>query len=265
LHRQSGQAVVTLRDATGRRRDLLLGKHDTPESRVEYLRVLAEWEAAGRQLSPRGEGGTAPGDLSVDELILRFWKHAEQHYRHPDGRPTTELDGFRFSLRPLRVLYGGTLAKDFGPLALKAVRQAMASGSWMPEEEKAKRQEAGKPAGLSRALVNQRVRRIVRMFKWAVSEELVQEPVYRALTTVRGLEKGRTEARETEPVGPVSESHALAVLPFVLPPVAAMVQLQVLTGMRPGEACVMRACDIDLSGAVWLYRPAQHKTAHRAR
>ena len=24
----------------------------------------------------------------------------------------------------------------------------------------------------------------------------------------------------------------------------------------------MRACDIDMSGAVWLYRPADHKTAH---
>lgn len=42
LHKQSGQAVVTLSDGLGRRRDVLLGRHGTPESRVEYARVIAE-------------------------------------------------------------------------------------------------------------------------------------------------------------------------------------------------------------------------------
>jgi integrase len=44
-----------------------------------------------------------------------------------------------------------------------------------------------------------------------------------------------------------------------------MIQLQRLTGARPGEVCSMRACDIDMSGKVWLYRPAQHKTRHRGK
>jgi hypothetical protein len=48
-HKQSGQAVVTLPDGLGGRRDVLLGKYDTPESRAEYARVLAEWEASGRR------------------------------------------------------------------------------------------------------------------------------------------------------------------------------------------------------------------------
>ena len=43
LHKQSGQAVVTLRHpATGLRRDILLGRQGTPESQREYARVLAE-------------------------------------------------------------------------------------------------------------------------------------------------------------------------------------------------------------------------------
>ena len=41
---------------------MLLGKHDPPESRAEYLRVLAEWEAAGRQLRNRA---------ALAELLLR--------------------------------------------------------------------------------------------------------------------------------------------------------------------------------------------------
>jgi integrase len=119
--------------------------------------------------------------------------------------------------------------------------------------------------GWCRNVVNQRCRRIVRAFKWAVSEELIPESTWRALTTVRGLERGRTEAKETEPVGPVADSVVEATLPFVLPAVAAMVRLQRLTGMRPGEACGMRSCDLDTAGPVWLYRPAVHKTAHRGK
>ena len=47
LHKPSGQAVVTLNG-----KDFYLGKHGTPESRAEYDRFLAEWLAAGRQLTP---------------------------------------------------------------------------------------------------------------------------------------------------------------------------------------------------------------------
>jgi integrase len=49
-----------------------------------------------------------------------------------------------------------------------------------------------------------------------------------------------------------------------------MVQLQLLTGMRPGELVILRAIDLDTAGKVWLYRPGSdqgaegaHKTAHR--
>ena len=60
----------------------------------------------------------------MNELILRFWPHAEMHYRHPDGNPTSELADYKLSLRPLRHSYGHTPAREFGPLALKAARQA---------------------------------------------------------------------------------------------------------------------------------------------
>jgi integrase len=68
--------------------------------------------------------------------------------------------------------------------------------------------------------------------------------------------------RETEPVKPVPEVFVNAAQPFMPPPVRAMVELQLLTGMRPGETCIIRAIDIDMTGRVWIYRPATHKTAH---
>jgi integrase len=174
------------------------------------------------------------------------------HYRHPDGNPTSELADYKLSLRPLRHSYGHTPAREFGPLALKAARQAMVDD------------------GLSRGVVNQRVGRIRRMFKWAVAEQLLPETVYRALMTVPGLQRGRSEARETEPVRPVADTVVEATLPYLRPQVAAMVRLQRATGMRPGEVVLIRRMDLDTAGKVWLYRPGsdrgpagQHKMAWR--
>jgi integrase len=42
-----------------------------------------------------------------------------------------------------------------------------------------------------------------------------------------------------------------------------MIQLQRLTGMRSGEVVIMRACDIDITGEVWLYTPSDHKNKWR--
>jgi integrase len=41
-----------------------------------------------------------------------------------------------------------------------------------------------------------------------------------------------------------------------------MIDLQLLTGARPGELCVMRVCDLDTSSRIWIYRPESHKTQH---
>jgi integrase len=103
------------------------------------------------------------------------------------------------------------------------------------------------------------------MFRWAVGNELIPAAVYQALTAVEGLRAGRESVRETEPVGPVPDEHVAAALPHMSAPVRAMVQVQRLTGMRPGEVTRMRGADIDRSGAVWLYRPARHKNRWRGK
>jgi integrase len=252
LHRQSNQAVVTLPDGRGRRRDVLLGTFGSSESRAEYARVVAEWEANGRRLP----GPAAVADLSVNELVVAFWHHAEQHYRRPDGTPTNELHDFRLSIRPLVHLYGFTRARDFGPLGLKAVRRLMVEGYEHPEY--------GPQAALARGVVNQRVGRIRRLFRWAVENELVPPSVVHGLEAVRGLQRGRSAAHETEPVKPVPEPFVEATLPQLLPQVAAMVWLQRLTGMRPGEVCVMRGIDLEMTGQVWLFRPGSDQGPHGA-
>ena len=265
-------AVVTLPDGLGGRRDVPLGAYDTPESRQAYHRVLAEWEANGRQLARAGD------DLSINELVLRFLEWARTYYRHPDGRPTRELEDYHLSFRQLVRLYGLTRARDFGPLALKAVRNQMMREPVVrrvnvcgPDGKPLRDPATGKPqkeekillVGWGRGLINQRVGRIKRLFRWAVSEELLPQTVAGALASVEGLKRGRSPAREGAPVKPVPPAHVAAILTNLLPPVRAMVELQLATGMRSGELCAMRGIDLETSGTVWAYRPADHKTSYR--
>src|SRR5215471_13144300 len=124
LHKQSGQAVVTLTDGLGTRRDVLLGRHGTKESRQEYARVIAEWEASGRRLPAKSAEPSAPSDLSVNELVLAYWEFAEAFYGFKHSRKGTSFN-IRDVLSLLKNLYGDTRAADFGPLALKACRAEM--------------------------------------------------------------------------------------------------------------------------------------------
>ena len=110
--------------------------------------------------------------------------------------------------------------------------------------------------------INARVKRIRRMFRWAVENELVPASVLHGLSAVAPLKRGRTEASESAPVQPVARAVVVDTLAVLRPLLADMVQLQLETGMRPGELLVMRGCDIDMTGAIWLYRPAAHKTQH---
>jgi integrase len=118
-------------------------------------------------------------------------------------------------------------------------------------------------SGLSRGVVNHRVNKIKRLFKWAVSEELLPSSVYEGLRTVAGLLYGRTTANETEPIKPIEKRWVDVVLPYVSPPVTAMIQVHWLGGMRACEVVLMRPCDIDMTGDIWIYEPHHHKNRWR--
>lgn len=107
-HKQSGQAVVTVRTATGQRRDMLLGPYGSEESKAEYARVVAEFRAAA---SPPPAGKR----LTVAELLVAFRSHAERYSVRPDGTPSGEYREYALVIRVVRQLYAHTLAADFGP------------------------------------------------------------------------------------------------------------------------------------------------------
>ena len=100
------------------------------------------------------------------------------------------------------------------------------------------------------------------MFRWGASREIIPETCFRQLATVFPLAKDRTDAKESEPVRPVPTDCIEPVRAAVSSHVRTMIDLQLLTAMRPGEVCIMRGVDIDRTGIKWTYRPAEHKTQH---
>jgi integrase len=242
-HKQSGKARAVWTDQTGNRQFRMLpGLFESQESRTTFARLQLELAAV-----PYRSPGRATDVVTVNEVLVAFLEWADGHYRRADGSTTDEIDEYKRVARYVRELYGLTPAKDFGPLALKAIRQKFIEKGWC------------------RKFVNKRTERVRRVFKFAVSEELVPPSVYQGLATVSGLKLGRTVARETEPIEPVDDAVVDATLPHLRRHVRGLVELQRLTGCRPGEACSLQRRDIDMGGTIWLYRPRQHKGAHRGK
>jgi integrase len=238
LHKPSGQAKVRYNGKT-----TYLGKHGTQASLEAYAQFVAKL--------PKPDGPVTfvdplPGTiLLVGECVKRFQEHARTYYAR-DGVPTGEHITVRCSLRPLVNRFDALPVTEFGPKRLKQVREDMIKLGW------------------TRYYVNKATSITKRCFTWLASEELVPADVAVALSTVRGLQKNRTAAREKPPIGPVADEHVDATIPHVSDLVGDVVRVMRLTGMRPGEAIAMTAAEIDRSDSTcWVYRPGHHKTEHK--
>ncbi len=231
-HQGSGQARVRVDG-----RDVYLGPFGSPESKKKYREVLQKWHA-GAVVSKR---------VTLGKLCLDYLEYARGYYRKNDVE-TSEVSAIRVALRFLTVDRWRNLPiEDFGTSALLSVREAMIA------------------EGLVRGSINSNVNRIRRMMAWGVQKDLVDPIQLMKLKSIPGLRAGRSDAVESEPVLPVSREHIEAIREHVQPAVWGMVQLQLWTGMRPGEVRILRWCDIDRSEAVWEYRPVRHKTEHRGK
>lgn len=232
LHRPTGQALVEL---SGKR--IYLGKHGTPDSLQRYAREVSAWQANGRRLVVPVE------DLTVAELCDRFMDHAAGYYVK-SGRQTSEFSNFGYAIKVLIDLYADLAVEQFGVTELRVIRDRMIQTGW------------------TRKSINRAMGRIRHIVRWGVGRAMVKAGIVQALEAVEPLKRGRCQASEAPPVKPVPESMVDATLPFMSPTVRAMVELQRLTGMRSGEVIIMRGCDLDTSGATWVFIPKEHKTEH---
>lgn len=233
-HKATDRAVVRIEG-----QDYYLGPWG-PDAQQRYHVAMAEWLATGRNPFLTTEG------MTVEELRRAYLHFAEGYYLKR-GKQTQEVYAIRHATDPLIELYGKKKVADFGPVALKVVREQMVE------------------SGLARVTVNDEIGRLKRMFRWGTENEFVPAGIFQALDAVAGLRKGRTRAPETEPVRPVELGQIEDMIDQVAPPVAAMIWLQYWTGMRPGEVVLIRMKDLDRTGKVWIYTPEYHKTEHMDR
>jgi integrase len=187
---------------------------------------------------------SAPALLTVRKLAESYLAHAEQFYRHATGEQTGEAANHMYALAPFTALFGAMAANEIRPRHLRHYMDAQAK------------------ADVSRQTINKRLGILKRWLKWAVGAELLPPDVFMACQFVPGIRAGKG-ARESKKIGPVPIETVRQTLPNLPPTVRDMVELQMLSAMRPEEVCAMRLCDINTTGENWLYVPAWHKNAHR--
>lgn len=235
LRHSSGQARVLING-----KYYYLGKYGSPESKIEYGRLVALMQSG--ESIPAKRDAKRPSGLTVGELVLRYINELLASYKGP--RVPSQVSVMRSAVRPMLELYCDTLATDFGPLALAAVRARMVEELW------------------ARTTINNQISRIKQIWKWAVSKELIPVECWQRLLTVSGLQKGRSKAMEPEPRRPVSREHIEAVRAEVSPLVRDLIDLQLATGARSGELLKISGQMLDQSGPIWVARLDSHKTAH---
>lgn len=250
-HRPSGQWVVKIN-----RRMHYLGK-DEQAARERYRDVIAaHWQ--GRSQPTRR--------LLCSELLER-WLNDE-------GKRVRNFGRLQAAARAVNALHAGTPAAEFDQLALAAVRARLLA-----------RKGSTTGRALSRRYVNVLVNTIRQAFSWAAGRKLVPTQTLLDLRTLRPLRRGEG-GRELPRVAPPPPGAVEATLPHLPPTVQAMVRVHRLTGMRPGELCMMRPCDlsrapgepvevpgqgftveaIEAGGVVvWVYVPHAHKLLWRER
>jgi integrase len=211
-----------------------LGPHGSDQARQRYAGLVA---ALARGSLP---GRPDPETFTVADLAAWWDGWAPKNYPPTSREPKRAAE----ALRPLVELFGGLPARELSPRRLKEYAAHVAA-VWC------------------RNVLNRQLTRVKTVLKRAVEEELIPGQVYQDCRAVRCLSPGSPGVRETQPISAADPAALSAVLPHCPAPVAGMLAVQSLTGMRSCEVRLMRPADIDRTGEVWVYRPVTHKTAHR--
>lgn len=240
----NGSAYVYHRSIDRPGHVLYLGPYGSEKSVRRYRAFLKRLEA---QEAAQVSSESVPlfEDATILELIAAYLQHCEVYYRGADGKKTSEFLCVKNALEPLLELCGDEYASTFDVEQFEVYRNHLIG------------------AGFARSTINKHASRVKRMFRWAASKGKLSPSVWHSLNVVPGLQAGRSAAREPAAIPAIPWETVSLALPYFSPVVAAMVEVQFWCGMRPQDVCAMRGCDIDQTGAVWLYRPKDHKTAWR--
>ncbi len=233
LHKPSGKAVCTLGG-----RDHYLGVYGSPESKKIYRRLLSEYLAVDGDIKKTGNQS-----YSISQLIAAFLRFAKKTM----ARTTRNSD----------IMEGWETESEnsTGLQWLRSLDHCSSRPFWnkMVLESKA------------RSYVNETMKRPVRIFRWGAGEELVPPTIGALLREIEPRKRGRTTAREMEPILPVDDALVERTIPNVPPIVADMVRFQRLVGCRPSEVCSITPSMVERTLDIWEIGLSQHKNYWRGK
>ena len=173
----------------------------------------------------------------MKELILGFYSHCVATMRD------VEVDKVKLAMKPVRSLYGESRCRTSRPWRSRPFGSNLIK------------------SGLAISTIRDRMGIIRRMIAWGVEHEMAPADSLQRIEAVGGLRcrSGRSEALAEDPAGSRRKT-SWRFLPIVNPTVRAMVEIQALTGMRPGEVWIMTTGQIDRTPdrfGNWRYSPDQ--------
>ena len=227
-HKSSGKARVYFRG-----KHHYLGEWGSPAAQIAYQNFLRQIDEIS---APIMKGGGLPVCVAVG----KFLDHAKEYYQ--GGH---EVENLRSTLRVFIEYYEWIPITEVGPLKIMDMMQALAKKE------------------VSRYRINRLLSHIKRLMDWLVSRELIGSEKLAAIKSVKSLKAGRTSAKEMIPVAAVKIEVVEQTLKNIRKPLCDMIQIQLLTAMRPNEVCNLNFAEIDQAKAVWVYSPAKHKTSYR--
>jgi len=188
--------------------------------------------------------------ITIEAAVQMYLADRTHYYDSGDG-PTREVQNLRSGLKPLVSSVGSRLL-----IQLDAPTLAQLRDQWAHE---------GK---VIRSTINKRIQYVTRLVKWCIERGFSKPEQLIALTSVEKVKRGRYGARDRDPVRPAVISDVETVLKddYLADPIRDMMEMIQLTGMRPGEARMMKASElttIEVEGkTVIRYIPKMHKTSY---
>lgn len=247
----SGQARVTLCG-----HDVYLGGWNSDEAARRYEETIGLWLANGRRWPL-----VTQGCLNIAELARRYQAWASHRFRKGGAQTTHAVRIARATGLLVTAGFGRVPAADFSSRHLRQF-QAYLAGD--PDQR------------WSCRTMNAYVQTVRAMFRWGISQEFFG-PARQAMTILDALRlvepvrpgcalEGGKPPRETPGTTPVDLDVVRATQLQLEPTVAAMIEVQLLTGMRPME--VVRVAPKDITPGrdgvhVFHARGVAAKLAHR--
>lgn len=248
------------RHSTGQGRVILngqafyVGPYGTAETQARYSELLTRWEAGGRQ--PLVPVPSVVQVVTVRAMLDRYvaWLDATKRYAK-DGKPTSQRGLCSRTLDEFASHVGGVPACKLSAAMVRQFRDRL-------ESETAN----------ARTTINKKVWHVRAALRWGRDREILTRDQWLDVAEIRPLTSQECGGRDRKrPKRAVTPEEVEQVAKAATPAVATLLRLQAATGMRPGEACKARWCDlsrdpVDVDGVPCVvYTVPSPKNAHHDR